>query len=70
MVDTTAIRKVQVNSAEFRDLWRVPYLKRYDILAIIKYRDFKGKIGDLEELVSNKIVSDSTARKVRPYLVF
>jgi DNA uptake protein ComE-like DNA-binding protein len=70
MVDTTAIRKVQVNSAEFRDLWRVPYLKRYDILAIIKYRDFKGKIGNLEELVSNKIVADSTARKVRPYLVF
>jgi DNA uptake protein ComE-like DNA-binding protein len=70
IVDTAAIRRVSVNSAEFRDLWRVPYLKRYDIHAIIKYRDFKGKIGNIEELVSNKIVEDSTARKVRPYLRF
>lgn len=69
-VDTVLIRRVQVNSAEFRDLWRVPYLKRYDILAIIKYRDLKGKIVNIEELVSNKIVADSTARKVRPYLEF
>jgi DNA uptake protein ComE-like DNA-binding protein len=69
-VDTALVRRVQVNSAEFRDLWRVPYLKRYDIHAIIKYRDFKGNIGNLEELVSNKIVADSTARKVRPYLRF
>lgn len=69
-VDPSAIRKTSVNSAEFRDLWRVPYLKRYDILAIIKYRDFKGKIGSMDELVSNDIIADSTARKVMPYIVF
>jgi DNA uptake protein ComE-like DNA-binding protein len=69
-VNPSAIRKTPVNTAEFRDLWRVPYLKRYDILAIIKYRDFKGKISSMEELVTNNIIADSTARKVKPYIVF
>lgn len=68
--DTSLLKHVNVNTAEYRDLDQIIYLRRSDIYAIIKYRDINKKVKGLEELVSNKIIADSIARKVKPYLVF
>lgn len=68
--DTSSIRKVNVNSAEYRDFDQVIYLRRSDIYAIIKFRDINKRVNGIEDLVGNKIIADSIARKVKPYLSF
>jgi DNA uptake protein ComE-like DNA-binding protein len=68
--DTSLLRHININTAEYSDLDLLPYLGRIDITSIIKYRDIQKHIGSISELVKNNIIPDSTARKIRPYLVF
>ena len=67
-IDTSAIHKIQLNSATFRELLRHPYLEYEEVKAIVNYRDFKGTIQSFKELQSNYILSDSLLRQVLPYL--
>ena len=69
-VDTGLIRKIDINNAQFGELLRHPYLERGDVQSIVKYRDLKGSIGSIEELVENLILSQPKAEKVKPYLSF
>ena len=68
VIDTSAIHKIQLNSATFRELLRHPYLEYEDVKAIVNYRDFKDTIQSFKELQSNYILSDSLLRQVLPYL--
>lgn len=68
--DTSLLRHINVNSAEYRDLDMLPYIRRFEIYSIIKYRDINKHIGSIDELVLNKIIPDSTARKIKPYVIF
>jgi len=68
--DPSALRKVNINTAEYRELSRSPYLENYEVSAILKYRELAGKIKGVEELVENKIISSETAEKINPYLEF
>jgi DNA uptake protein ComE-like DNA-binding protein len=52
---------------DFKQLIRLPYIDRYDVNAILKYREMKGRIGDLNELVENKLITKEKFVKVRPY---
>lgn len=65
-----AIRKIAVNTAEYRELSRMPYLENYDVAAILKYRKLKGKVTKMEELTGNNILTEEKALKVAPYLSF
>ncbi|MCK4879346.1 MAG: helix-hairpin-helix domain-containing protein [Bacteroidales bacterium] len=67
-VDTAAIRKIQLDSASFRELLRHPYLELEDVKAIVNYRDFKGTIESPKELQENFILPDSVLQRVLPYL--
>jgi len=40
------------------------------VAAILKYRELRGKVDGVEELVENKLISAKTASKVKPYLEF
>jgi DNA uptake protein ComE-like DNA-binding protein len=66
--DITAIRTINLDSASFKDLLRHPYLEYEDVKALVKYRDFKGKILSKQELQDNFILADSVLQKVLPYL--
>lgn len=68
--DTSAIRKIQLDSATFRELLRHPYLELADVKAIVEYRDFKGIIQSPRELLDNSILPDSLLQRVAPYLSF
>ena len=67
-IDTTAIEKIDLNKAEFKELIRHPYVSAYQTKAILKYRKFKGKIGDKKELLENNILDEQTYQKVGIYL--
>ncbi len=67
-VDISAIRTFKLDSASFKDLLRHPYLEYEDVKALVKYRDFKGKIQSKNELQENFILADSVLQKISPYL--
>ena len=66
--DSSRVIRININSADFRRLMRLPYLDKYDATAILKYREQHGRIGKLDELVNNNIITPAKAKKVRAYL--
>lgn len=68
--DSTGIKGIYINSAGFSELTRHPYLERYEIQSILKYRELKGKIVNISELVENKILTADKAKKISPYFKF
>jgi len=64
------VRKMSINTAEYKQLIRLPYFERYEVSAILKYRELKGKIEGIEELVENGIISEDKVQKVKFYLDF
>lgn len=66
-IDSSAIRKIHIDSASFRALLRHPYLEYEDVKALIEYRDFKGDINSIHELKINHILQDSTLNKIDVY---
>ena len=68
--DSTAVKQIDINVAGFKDLLKHPYLERYDIQAILKYRELNGRINSLAELTDNKILSPEKAVRIGPYLSF
>ena len=39
MLTVQALRKININSADYRELSHIHYLEKYDISAILKYRE-------------------------------
>ncbi len=68
--DREDVCKIIVNKADYRQLLRFPYFERYDVTAILKYRELQGKIESCDEMVENKILSKETADRVKWYLDF
>jgi competence protein ComEA len=68
--DSSDVAKISVNGGEFNELTKHPYLENYDIRSILKYKELKGKVSDINELVENKILTAIKARKISPYLRF
>lgn len=69
-VDTLYIKKIEINSADYKILARMPYFTRSEVNSILKYRELEGRIKSLEELIDNKIIGVETARKVKSYMIF
>jgi competence protein ComEA len=68
MIDSSAIRKIVMDSASFRELLRHPYLDLEDVKSLVAYRDFKQVISTLSELQENNIIDDTTLSRIGPYL--
>jgi DNA uptake protein ComE-like DNA-binding protein len=68
--DSSRVKRINVNLASFKDFIRHPYFERYDVQAILKYRDVQGRINSLAELTDNKIITYEKAVRIRQYLSF
>jgi DNA uptake protein ComE-like DNA-binding protein len=68
--DTLAIRKIKINSADYKELIRLPFFEKAEVTAILKYRKLKGKINGIDDLINNKLILAEKAGKIRPYLEF
>jgi DNA uptake protein ComE-like DNA-binding protein len=66
--DTALLVRISVNSAGYKEFSRLPYFEKYEIQAILKYRELKGRIGGVNELVEYKLIPLEKAEKVKPYL--
>jgi len=67
-VDQDMIRKVNLNTADYGQLLRHPYLTRIEVTSIIEYRDFAGQIHSPDELYNNIEWDSLRWDKVRVYL--
>ena len=68
--DSGLVRKIPVNSADYRQLIRLPYFERSEVSSILKYRELMKKVESIGELVENKIITPEKAKKISPYLSF
>ena len=67
-IDTSLIRKININKTDKQTLNKHPYLNKYYAKAIIKYRSFAGEIKSINELLANNILPENIFLKIRPYL--
>jgi DNA uptake protein ComE-like DNA-binding protein len=68
--DSSEVRKIRINSGDYKSLCRIPYIEKYEVSAILKYRELAGRIGSMEDLKENKILSPEKAKKIGPYIDF
>jgi competence protein ComEA len=68
--DTSFVSKIRINEADFSGLRHLPYISRYEISAILKYRQLRGTISGIRELVENKIITAATAGRIESYIDF
>jgi DNA uptake protein ComE-like DNA-binding protein len=68
--DSSDLRKISINSGGSRELSHIPYLEKYEVTAILKYREITGRVKSIQELKDNKILTPDKAEKVEPYLDF
>ena len=68
--DSTAVIKININSAEYKELIRLPYFESYEVNTILKYRKLQGSIENMDEMINNKLIAKEKTGKIRPYLEF
>ena len=68
--DSMAVRKIKINKADYKELIRLPYFERYEVSAILKYRELKGSITGMNDLTENKLIPAEKVARIRPYLDF
>jgi competence protein ComEA len=68
--DSLSIRKIRINTAEYKDLIRHPYFQKNEVAAILKFRELKGELNDIKVMIENNLISEETARRIRKYLDF
>ncbi len=68
--DSQIIKKIDVNTADYKHLASMIYLENYEISAILKYRELNGTIRSLTELIDNKLLTTDKAERAGPYLKF
>lgn len=67
-IDTSALRRLDLNKATFKELLAHPYLEYDHVKAIVKFRDKKGLIGSPGELWAAGVLADSLWEGLSHYL--
>ena len=67
-VDTTLIKRIHVNFAEYADFLRHPYLNKTQVATILKHRDRNGPFQNVMQLETNGLIDSETFQKIKPYL--
>lgn len=69
-IDTTAVRKMNVNKLTLNQLKRHPYMGYYRAKAICDYRRLKGNISSLDDLRLIRDFTPQAIERLRPYVEF
>lgn len=68
-IDTSGIRKLDLNRATFKELLAHPYLEYDQVKEIVRYRDKKGQLTSPGQLWSAGIIADSLKGRLSHYLI-
>ncbi len=69
-VDSTAVRKLNINTADFRTLCSHPYIGYDRAKAISDYRQLKGPISSLQELSLLPGFTPQDQQRLQPYITY
>ncbi len=69
-IDTLQIKKININSADFKTILRHPYFNKSQTKKLLDYRKFTKKIKKGKELIKNNVLTKSEYKKLHPYLQF
>ena len=67
-IDKSKIKKININTADFKTLIRHPYITKTNTIDLLEYREFKEKINSLNDLKANAIFSNKEFIKVEEYM--
>ena len=67
-IDTTFIRRKDINEVSFSTLVRHPYFSRQEVSDLIHYRNYAGVIKELAELKANQVIDSTGYEKIKHYL--
>lgn len=67
-VDPAAIKKININTADYNDLIAHPYISKEDAKTILNYKKFAGKIKSFDELLKQKAIDQEFYDKISPYI--
>lgn len=67
-VGSEPYRYLNLNVSTAKELYKHPYVTRYQARAIITYREVSGKFSSTDELISNHIMDKQTYDKIVKYL--
>lgn len=68
VVDTSAVKKINLNKADFAKLIKHPYLNSYQVKAILAFRKHAGYFKEKKQLLDYYLLPDNVYLKVAPYL--
>jgi len=68
--DTSLLKRIKINSCEYRDLVRHPYLTPAEVKSLMHYRDLMGRIDDWNTILENNLLTGDKASMVRYYVSF
>ena len=69
LIDAGAIRKINVNEADYVTLVRHPYIDRQLANAIIAFRDQRGQLDSVAQLRASYLVTEDAYQRIEPYLM-
>ncbi|MEA3505593.1 MAG: helix-hairpin-helix domain-containing protein [Bacteroidota bacterium] len=67
-IETQHIRKINLNTATFKELLRHPYLDYYTVKQIVQYREDHGRFTETNSLKNVDLIYDDLYKKIIPYL--
>jgi DNA uptake protein ComE-like DNA-binding protein len=68
--DTTLLVKIPINSSDYRELVRHPYLSPDEVSAILRYRQRIGRIEGWQTITRNNLVTSDKAGLLRFYISY
>ena len=68
-IDTSFIKKIDLNEVSVSKLKMHPYLNTYQAEAILYFRDYHGRFESVEELLQNKLLPAEDFEKAKHYFV-
>lgn len=69
-VDTTLIKRISINTADYKRLIKLPYFEKQEVSSILRYRDLNGRITGMNDLIKNNLINPESVVRIRPYLDF
>ncbi len=68
-VDTTKIKKININTADFKKINKHPYISYQDTKALIHFKEVMGKFKNINDILKYKLIPKKRFIKMKPYLI-
>lgn len=68
LVEPEKCKKIDLNQVAAKELYKHPYISKYQAHAIIEYREVYGKFTAVDELILNNLLDEQSFKKIEQYL--